>query len=156
MKIKDLQLLPGSPGCFICDNNGSNARSLHLQLQYDAEGECVIIPCKPDDSWCGFSEVVHGGLVATVMDEAMAWAVKQHSGEWAFTAECVIRYKKPVQPGHSCYAKAWVVSAERRKISVEAGFYDEQGTELAKASATFLPSKGKAQPRTATPSAPAE
>lgn len=149
METKKLQPLPGSPGCFICDNNGSNARSLHLQLRYDADEQAVYIPCNPDASWCGFSEVVHGGLVATVMDEAMAWAVKQHCDEWAFTAECVIRYKKPVQPGRAYYAKAWVVNAERRKISVEAGFYAEDGVELAKASATFLPSKGKANPRTA-------
>ncbi|MDL2268138.1 PaaI family thioesterase [Desulfovibrio sp. OttesenSCG-928-G15] len=149
MKTANLQDLPGSPGCFICDNNGSNARSLHLQLRYDADEQAVYIPCDPDESWCGFSGVVHGGLVATVMDEAMAWAVKQRCGEWAFTAECVIRYKKPVQPGCGYYAKARVVAAERRKISVEAGFYDGEGAELARASATFLPSKGKANPRTA-------
>lgn len=140
--------LPGSPGCFICDNNGSNPRSLHLRLFWDEKTGTVHIPCEPDDTWCGFSQVVHGGLVATVLDEAMAWAVKMTAGDWAFTADCNIRYKKVIEPGRTYQATARVTENGRRKILVEAAFCDEAGAALVQAKAIFLPSKGKARPRT--------
>lgn len=139
--------LPGSPGCFICDNNGSNPRALALRLQYDEETRTVRIPCRPDETWCGYSNVIHGGLVATVMDEAMAWAVKLHSGEWAFTADYRVRYKKAVEPGQEYTATATVVEDAGRTLTAEACFLDSRGQLMAKASATFLPAKGKAQTR---------
>lgn len=143
-----LRTLPGSPGCFICDNNGSNPKALALRLQYDEEARTVRIPCRPDQTWCGYRDVVHGGLVATVLDEAMAWAVKLHSGDWAFTAECRVRYKKAVTPGRDYTATAAIVEDAGRTLTAEACFLDSNGQVMAKASATFLPSKGKAQPRT--------
>ena len=143
-----LTQLPGSPGCFICDNNGSNPRALALKLQYDEETHTVRVPCTPDQTWCGYSNVVHGGLVATVMDEAMAWAVKLHSGEWAFTADYRVRYKKAVEPGRNYTATAVVLEDASRTLPAEASFLDSNGKVVAKASATFLPSKGKARPRT--------
>lgn len=139
--------LPGSPGCFICDNNGSNPRALRLRLFWNEESRSVHIPCEPDDTWCGFDKVVHGGLVATVLDEAMAWAVKMSVGEWAFTADCNIRYKKAVEPGKAYRATAEVTENAGRKILAQAAFYDENGAALALAKAVFLPSKGKAKPR---------
>ncbi|MDL2260569.1 PaaI family thioesterase, partial [Deltaproteobacteria bacterium OttesenSCG-928-K17] len=96
-----LERLPGSPGCFICDNNNSNPRSLRLKLMWDDAAQKVRLDINPDATWCGYDNVVHGGLVASVMDEAMAWAIKRQSGHWAFTADFQVRYKKPVEPGRS-------------------------------------------------------
>lgn len=149
MKDLTLEQLPGSPGCFICDNNGSNHRALRLKLLWDEEGQEVHVPCSPDETWCGFSQVVHGGLVATVLDEAMAWAVKMAVGDWAFTAEYKIRYKKPVRPGMEYEAVASVTEKSGRIIQAQARFVDAEGRELATAKALFLPAKGKARPRTA-------
>lgn len=145
----NLKELPGSPGCFICDNNASNPRSLRLNLLWDEESKTVCIPCEPDESWCGFSKVVHGGLIATVLDEAMAWAVKMHAEDWAFTADYHIRYKSAVAPGNKYMATAGVTEDARRKILAQAAFLDQDGKVLAEASATFIPSKGKARTRTA-------
>lgn len=147
LETEHLTTLPGSPGCFICDNNASNPRSLRLSLLWDEESKTVCIPCEPDESWCGFSNVVHGGLIATVLDEAMAWVVKMHTEEWAFTADCHIRYKSAVAPGNRYMATAGVTESARRKILARATFLDQEGKVLAEASATFLPSKGKARTR---------
>lgn len=142
-----LQQLPGSPGCVICDNNGSNPRALKLKLYWNEESKRVHIPCAPDESWCGYSSVVHGGVIASVLDEAMAWAVKQITGDWAFTAECTLRFKRPVAPGTGYSVIAGVDEVGKRKILAHADFLDPQGNTAARASAVFLPSKGKALPR---------
>lgn len=141
--------LPGSPGCFICDNNGSNHRALQLKLLWNEKSGTVSVPCEPDETWCGFNQVVHGGLVATVLDEALGWAVKMHTGDWAFTADLQIRYKKAVTPGRKYVVEARVTEDRGRKINGEAAFLDDQGLVLAEAVAVFLPAKGRARPRSA-------
>lgn len=141
------ETLSGSPGCVICDNNGSNPRSLKLRILWNPEEQAVHIPCVPDESWCGYAKVVHGGLVASVLDEAMAWVVKQVTGDWAFTADYHIRYKTAVAPGRQYTAVAKVTENGRRKITVRADCLDADGTVVAQAEAAFLPAKGRAEPR---------
>jgi len=143
-----LERLPGSPGCFICDNNGSNPRSLRLKIMWDEAGREVRIAFRPDQTWCGYSEVVHGGLVASVLDEAMAWAVKQARGQWAFTADFHLRYKKPLAPGQDYEVRAEAPEGGGRKITTRARVLDGEGQVLARAEAIFLPAGGLARPRT--------
>lgn len=142
-----LERLPGSPGCFICDNNGSNPRSLHLKLMWNPDAEQVEVAFQPDATWCGYDNVVHGGLVASVMDEAMAWAIKRKSGQWAFTADFQVRYKKPVAPGQSYLVKAGCGELGGRKIEAEAEVLNQDGKVIAQAKGVFLPSGGQARPR---------
>ena len=147
MSTPDLIRLPGSPGCVVCDNNGSNRRSLGLRIFWDEAAKSVRIPCEPDESWCGYSSIVHGGVVATVLDEAMAWAVKQVSGDWAFTADCRLRFKRPIRTGVRYEAVAAVEELDRRRISASARFVDAEGVVSVEATAVFLPSRGRATPR---------
>ena len=145
MNTPSLQQLPGSPGCVICDNNGSNPRSLHLAIFWNETEKAIHIPCAPDATWCGYSGVVHGGLVTSVMDEAMAWAVKQVTGDWAFTVDCHMRFKAALVPGKTYTTIASVEKASPRKISAIARVLDENGAIAAQAEAIFLPSKGRAR-----------
>ncbi|MCC8193284.1 MAG: PaaI family thioesterase [Deltaproteobacteria bacterium] len=147
MSATTLQPLPGSPGCVICDNDGSNPRSLHLRILWNEKDNTVHIPCIPDETWCGYSSIVHGGLIASVLDEAMAWAVKQVTGDWAFTAEYTIRFKAALVPGEPYTAIASVEEVLSRKILVAASFVDRSGKTAARAAATFIPAKGRAKPR---------
>ncbi len=139
--------LPGSPGCVICDNNASNPRSLKLCLFWDETNRQVRIPCEADESWCGYDKVVHGGIVAALLDEAMAWAVRQHTGDWAFTAECSLRFKQPVRAGKAYTVIGGVSAAGKRKITAYGCVLDAEGAVAAKASASFLPAKGRAKLR---------
>jgi len=143
-----LERLPGSPGCFICDNDHSNPRALRLKIMWDEEEEAVKIPFTPDATWCGYQSVVHGGLIAAVMDEAMAWVIKKKSGEWAFTADYHLRYKKPVEPGLDYLVTARAEDLGGRKITAKAQVLDPDGRVTALAEAVFLPSAGMARPRT--------
>ncbi|GHU31752.1 hypothetical protein AGMMS50256_20720 [Betaproteobacteria bacterium] len=143
-----LERLPGSPGCFICDSNESNPRALRLKIMWDDQAQVVKIPFCPDHGWCGYSDIVHGGLVAAVLDEAMAWAVKRQSGQWAFTADFHLRYKKPVEPGRNYTVIAEVGDLGGRKITAQARVLDQNERPVALAEAVFLPSDS-ARPRSA-------
>ena len=147
MNIAEMRQLPGSPGCVICDNNDSNPRSLKLKIYWNAEDRTVHIPCVPDESWCGYSSIVHGGIIASVLDEAMAWVVKEVTGDWAFTADYTIRFKAALVPDRRYEAVASVEDAGSRKINVLARLQDEDGKVAAQAKAVFIPVRGRAAPR---------
>lgn len=149
MSTSPYEQLSGSPGCFICDNNGTNPRSLKLTLLWDAENGTVRVPIRPDQTWCGYDNVVHGGLVASVLDEAMAWVIRQQTGEWAFTADYHIRYKLAVQPDTDYVAVARATEIKRRRITAQAELSDAEGRVIATAEARFLPAVGMAEPRKA-------
>lgn len=138
---KQLTRLAGSPGCFICDNNGSNPRSLALKLYWDEAGQTLEIPFQPDATWCSFENVVHGGLIASILDEAMGHAVKMTLGEWAFTADFKVRYKKMLTPGQAYTARAKVLENKGRVITASAELLDETGKAAAQAEGAFLPGK---------------
>jgi uncharacterized protein (TIGR00369 family) len=114
---------------------------------WDEQSQSVHIPFEPDQTWCGYESVVHGGLIASVLDEAMAWAVKQKSGAWAFTADFRLRYKKALEPFKKYTAVARMDEESGRTIGAAAEILDENGRVAAKASAVFLPSR-EAKPRT--------
>jgi uncharacterized protein (TIGR00369 family) len=139
MMEETLERLPGSPGCFICDSDESNPRALRLKIMWDDKAQVVKIPFCPDRGWCGYSDIVHGGLVAAVLDEAMAWAVKRQSGQWAFTADFHLRYKKPVEPGRHYTVVAGVGELGGRKITAQARMLDQNERPVALAEAIFMP-----------------
>lgn len=146
MNNSQLERLSGSPGCFICDNDNSNPRALRLKLMWEEQSQTVSIDLIPDETWCGYSNIVHGGLIASVLDEAMAWAIKRKTGEWAFTADFQVRYKRPVKPGCAYQVKAQADAAGGRLINAKAELIDNNGKLTALAKAVFLPASGKAKP----------
>ncbi len=144
---ENLKKLPGSPGCFVCDNNGANDRALKLDIMWDEQNQSVRVPFEPDHTWCGYNNVVHGGLIAAVMDEGMAWAVKEKSGSWALTVDFHLRYRKPLEPFKKYVVVANTDGGGGRKIMAAAEILNEAGESMARAEAIFLPGR-EAQPRT--------
>lgn len=60
------------PQCFAC--GASNPSGLKLQFHVNGHGS-VIADWTPSNIWEGFQGFIHGGIVSTVLDEAMSKAV---------------------------------------------------------------------------------
>jgi len=61
----------------------------------------------------------------------------------AITAECSLRFKRPVTPGRNYTAIAGINEIHKRKITAQADFLDPDGKIAVEATATFLPIKGR-------------
>ena len=57
-------------GCFGCGDDNP----IGLHLRFAADGDGVKASFVPGPEHQGFGDVVHGGIISTVLDEAMAWA----------------------------------------------------------------------------------
>ena len=90
----------------------------------------------------GWEGTIHGGILCTILDEVMAWALVEHDN-WGVTARMSIDFRKPVTVGQAIRAEGWITES-RRRIQVTAGRIvdSETGAELAVAEATYVAASG--------------
>ncbi len=120
--------------CFAC--GASNPNGLKLQFRVHGDGS-VIADWTPADIWEGYQGIIHGGIVSTVLDEAMSKAVAAVT-QPALTCHLEVRLRRAVAPGESLVVRGWVVKKRKRYIRVEAQLCDRLDVERAHAWATFL------------------
>jgi acyl-coenzyme A thioesterase PaaI-like protein len=128
-----LQAVPHSR-CFVCGRD--NASGLRIQFTTGSAGTAAA-DWTPSAAWEGFQGIVHGGIVATVLDEAMSKAVAATRCP-ALTAELRVRYRHYVSTGEALHVRGWIVKRAKRLITTEAILAAADGTERAHAWASFL------------------
>jgi uncharacterized protein (TIGR00369 family) len=130
--------LPHTHSCFVCGE--SNA--IGLNLRFETDGRIVRTRFTPRLEHIGFKEVVHGGIIATLLDEIMVWAVAVETKHFGYCAELTVRYQKPLRPGEEVFASGELVSNRRNKIFDARGeVKDKTGNVLATATGKYLPVK---------------
>jgi len=127
--------LPTSDSCFICGEE--NPRG--LRARFFTEGEWTVLPVRPDSHLCGYPGVVHGGVIAAMLDECMGWAAARAIGRMCVTAELTVRYLHPTPAGVPLETRARCTRANRLLALTEAVLVDAQGTEYARATGKFMP-----------------
>ncbi len=128
--------LPPQPNkrCFAC--GAENSRGLQLTFLPGPDGSASA-DWQTDSEWESFSGVIHGGIISTVLDEAMSKAVTL-SGPAGLTCELRIRLRQHLVPGERVTVRGWVVERRKRRIQTEATLRDARGVERAHGWATFL------------------
>lgn len=128
--------------CFACGEN--NPDGLRLNFEYPEPGRCraEFIPTAKFQGW---KDVLHGGIVSTLLDEALAHALggaeRGGGGSGAVTAELSVRFKRPVPIGHRVVLTGRVIEVKGRVAEAESEITDEQGTVLASASGKLVKPK---------------
>jgi acyl-coenzyme A thioesterase PaaI-like protein len=122
-----------NPRCFACGSESPHG----LRIEFQACNEDVCATWHSTDEWESFQGVIHGGVIATLLDEAMSKAVIARGWE-AFTAELFVRFRGVLRPGDSVLVYAHVKSKRRSKISVEAEITSLSGKRIADAWASFI------------------
>ncbi len=121
--------------CFGC--GAGNPWGLHLIFFAEPEG-AMLSHWTPALNHQGYDGMVHGGIISTVFDEVMAWAVT-NAGIWAVTGRLSTTYRKPVEIGIPTIARAEVGPVTSRTVDVTATIRREaDGLLLAEASARFI------------------
>ncbi len=127
--------LPNSRTCFVCGEENLAG----LRLRFFVEDDRVKATFRPQPHHCGYANVVHGGIVAALLDETMGWAANRAMARMTLTAELTVRYIKPVPGDGESVVWAEVVRAGRRLAHVKSAIQNHDGTVFARAEARFLP-----------------
>lgn len=122
--------------CFGCGR--LNEHGLRLQLVPDPDGYGVFTSFVPPPRTEGYTGMVHGGIITTVLDEVMAWSLARH-GIWAVTGQLTTRYRKPVMLGEATTATGFLLRDRGRAIEMRGEIRrDVDGILLADATAMFV------------------
>ena len=89
----------------------------------------------------GWRDVAHGGIVALVLDEAMAYAAAAH-GYLGVTADLKMRFRQAVPVGEVLAVRGKVLWQRRNIFGIEASVCDARGRLLASGEGRFV-SRGK-------------
>lgn len=92
----------------------------------------------PEQRHEGYTGVVHGGIVTTILDEVMAWALYAE-GIWAVTGELWVRFRRPLVVGQATEAFGRLERDRGRVLNVAGDVRRVgDGVVLASATATFV------------------
>jgi uncharacterized protein (TIGR00369 family) len=128
--------LPRTRSCFVC--GVANPRGLNLEFTTD--GQIVTARFQPRAEHIGFKGVVHGGLVSTVLDEAMVWACGVRAGRFAYCAELSVRFRRPVPPAVELRVVGELTDNHRDKLYLaRAELRDAADTLMASATGKYVP-----------------
>ncbi len=121
--------------CFVCGER--NPLGLKLKIRTNADrGESEADVTFPDH-FQGWEKVVHGGLLATVLDEALIYAAAA-KGIKCVTGEITVRFIKPAPTGVSLRIKGRFIEDKGRVVLAESDISDGEGTVFARAAGKLV------------------
>lgn len=127
---------PNSKYCFICGLE--NPAGLHLKFDSEEDGTVTTQVTVPE-TYQGYPGVVHGGIVAAMLDEACGRAhMTGDSPRFFFTARLELRYRKNTPVDRPLKLIGKVGKIKERTATARAFLYDEGGNLLAEADALLV------------------
>jgi uncharacterized protein (TIGR00369 family) len=129
---KQIQL---SNHCFGC--GPSNEAGLRLKFVLDKERQRFVSKFRLAPRFVGPPGHSHGGIIATILDEAMGKVNKLH-GVTALTAKMEIKYIKPVPLGKPLIVEGWEVSKSGREHTYAGEIRNKEGVVLAVSQGRFI------------------
>jgi acyl-coenzyme A thioesterase PaaI-like protein len=125
--------------CVVCGQD--NVHGLRLEYVLERDGAATA-EWRPAAHWEGFQGIVHGGIISTVLDEAMSKAVAGMNCE-ALTGELRVRFRHHVETGEVLRIRGWVVEKKKRLVLAEAVLTAADGSERAHAWGRFVALTGR-------------
>jgi len=120
--------------CFGCGS--ANAIGLHLD-GFAVDDDSVVAPFVPRPEYAGFDGTLHGGIVATALDEISAWSAMFSHGLLVFTAKLDIRYRSKAGSRDRFEMRGTVVDRRGRRLRI-AGQMNSGGSVVAESSGLFI------------------
>jgi len=129
---------PTSRMCFVCGRE--NPVGLHVQFYEDHEKQQVVVPLVIPDHYQGYPGIAHGGILATILDEATGRALMMAMEDDPFwvTAKLEMRYRKPTPTETPLTVVGWVVKQRSRTAEVAGEIRLADGTVTVEASALIV------------------
>jgi len=127
---------PEYDNCFVCGVN--NETGMQVSFYMNGDKAEAVFHCI--DRFQGYPNTIHGGITATLLDEAMA-NVLIHQEITAVTAEMTVKYKHPVLIGDTVTVSGWVDTKKSRIITCKSCLVNQDKVVVAEASGVYFVKK---------------
>ncbi len=119
--------------CFACGKN--NPIGLKLEFEFDDEKSVAMFTPKREHQ--GYDNITHGGIISTLLDEAMAKLVCER-GYLAVTGELQVRFRKPAIIGEELTIIGRITSKAHRIIYCAAEIRNKNDELVAEATGRMV------------------
>ena len=120
--------------CFAC--GPANPSGLHMRFYADEDS--VVSWLTVPDHLRGWSTLVHGGIISTILDEIMSWAAIHLLDKIIVTRTMTVEFIKPIHIGQQLKAEGKILKiVNRKEVLMEGGLSSHDGNLCASARGSF-------------------
>ena len=123
--------------CFVCGKQ--NPYGLQVNPEVKRAGAEVHIECTPPKHMQGWKNILHGGIISTLLDEAITHIGIGTYGGPAVTAQLEVRFRNPAPTGEKLYVSAERIKVSRRLIEAKATVKLGDSTVIATGTGKVMP-----------------
>jgi len=121
--------------CFVCGENNPGGLRLHFEI--DKEKKTLKTTFTAGPVFQGYDGIVHGGIVSTLLDEAMAKLVYE-LGYQGITASLQVRFKRPAPILEPLLVYGEITEVNKRLVKAKSSITKKDGTLLAEGASSFV------------------
>ena len=120
--------------CFGC----GTGNAMGLKMEFYSDGNSVVTQLAVPEHLCGWQNVVHGGIIATILDEAMGWAAMFLMKRLVLTKSMNVEFLQPVMVNQQLIVKGQVdKELDERQARIQGELYNTTGELCAKSEGIF-------------------
>ena len=120
--------------CFACGPENSYG----LRMCFESNGGQIRSKVSMEKAFRGWSNLIHGGILSTMLDETMSWTVINFTRKFMLTRSMTVTFKKPVRVGGVITVTGYIKEqSSERNVLVVAEIHDEDGDLCATAEGDF-------------------
>lgn len=133
-KIKNPYITLQENSCFGCSKENVHG----LKMEFYEDGEEVICKWNPQPEFQGYSNILHGGIQATLMDEIASYVVYVKMLTSGVTSKLEVRYKKPVPTNKGeILLRARLKEIKRNLAFIHIELFGSDGEKCSEADAVY-------------------
>ena len=117
--------------CYGCGQDNP----IGLKLRFDRDGKTARAEFTASKLHQGWSGIVHGGIIAALLDEAMSYAALFEKMN-TVTARIEVRIKRPIHTDEPLSIIARIIRKTRKLVETKGAISLKDGTLVAEATAT--------------------
>jgi acyl-coenzyme A thioesterase PaaI-like protein len=118
--------------CFVCGKDNPKG----MKLSFKRENGRVFSSFSLPPEYQGYNSVIHGGVIALILDEAMAHL--QTLRERFLTGKLTVKFHKPLMAGEEAEVEAWIEEERKRFKITRAVMRKRSGEKVAEAEAIMF------------------
>ena len=132
---KKMEKQPNSRTCFLCGRQ--NDISLKMSWYNDREARLVRATVTVPEHFNGYPNIVHGGIVAAILDETAGRAIMLDTGpdNLMVTIKLEVKYRLPTPTNTPLTVVGWVIKGGKTRARVASEIRLPDGTVTAECTA---------------------
>ena len=129
--------IENNDNCFVCGMK--NPFGFQVKPEIIGDGASVRIECTPAEHLQGWANILHGGILSTLLDEAITYVGIGTFDQPAVTAQLEVRFRNPAPTGVKLRVCAERTKISKRLIEAKAEVRLSDGTLIATGTGKVVP-----------------